>query len=160
MFNSDDLIEFIVLYANVKDSMYLYNESGTELTQFGNYDNATIITNGNITYLLVNNIEGGDSTVIYSLPGQMTTDISQTKVQTLNKLTAYPNPTANTINLLYNLKPGETTQMRIYNVNGVLIDTKTIDSNFDRIQLNVENYAPGIYFYEVNGQSSRFIVNK
>lgn len=71
---------------------------------------------------------------------------------------AYPNPARNTISLPYNLNKGEQAEMLIYDVNGKMIEKKTIDSTFDKILLNVESYTPGIYFYSVNGVSHKFVV--
>jgi hypothetical protein len=64
-----------------------------------------------------------------------------------------------TISLPYKLQQGETSVMRILNTNGQLIETKNIGSDFEQIQLNVSNYRKGMYIYEVNGVSQRFVVN-
>lgn len=75
-----------------------------------------------------------------------------------NTQSAYPNPSNSIINLPYKLNQGETSVMRIFNMNGQLIETKRIDYVFDKIMLNVSNYAKGTYIYEVNNVSNRFIV--
>jgi hypothetical protein len=167
LFNSDNLIEFIIEFGSGDgiDAAKLYNENGTQLFDFGSCSFLSVYLDCNKTKLLIRNrnyngvIGLPDSCYIYSLPGQMLTAIATNNTETLMKL-AYPNPTKNTITLPYNLQPGETSIIRIYNANGILIYTKMIDSNFDRIQLNVKNYSSGIYFYEINGKTSKFIVNK
>jgi len=82
-----------------------------------------------------------------------------TNILNTTSLLSYPNPAKTTINLPYRLKQGETSVMNIYNANGQLMETKKIDFVFDKIQLNVSGYTKGIYFYEVNGVSNKFIVN-
>ncbi len=46
--------------------------------------------------------------------------------------------------------------MNIYGINVELIESKRIDSVFDKILLDVSGYAKGTYLYEVNGASNRF----
>lgn len=53
---------------------------------------------------------------------------------------------------------GETTSMSIYDLNGRLIERFNIGAHFNQVQLNVSSYSPGIYLYEYNGKSNRFIV--
>jgi len=70
----------------------------------------------------------------------------------------YPNPTNTAINLPYNLEKGETSVMRISSITGQLVEIIQIDFTADKILLNVSGYAKGVYLYEVNGVSNRFIV--
>lgn len=97
-----------------------------------------------------------DTYEIYSIDGYE----SVKNVRTTSFGHAYPNPARNTISLPYNLNKGEQAEMLIYDVNGKMIEKKTIDSTFDKILLNVESYTPGIYFYSVNGVSHKFVVNR
>jgi len=96
-------------------------------------------------------------TEIYSLPGVFTgvKNIQQNNTSLL----PYPNPANTIITLPYQLKQGETSAMRIYSINGQLIETKQIDFVFDKVLLNVSSYTKGMYLYEVNGISNRFIVD-
>ena len=48
--------------------------------------------------------------------------------------------------------------MRISNIQGQLVELKQIDYVFDKIILNVSNYSKGVYIYEVNGVSNKFVV--
>jgi hypothetical protein len=77
-------------------------------------------------------------TEIYSLPGK-TTSVAPMVSNTISK-SPYPNPTNTTITLPYKLKQGETSTMHIYSMNGQLIETKQIDSGYDKILLNVSGY--------------------
>ena len=58
----------------------------------------------------------------------------------------------------YTLQPGETSQLRVYNMNGQLLETFHIGSDFDKILLNVSNYPKGTYIYTYNGVSKKFVV--
>ena len=49
--------------------------------------------------------------------------------------------------------------MNIFNTKGQLIEAKQIDFSFDKILLNISNYSKGVYLYEVNGISKRFVVD-
>lgn len=98
--------------------------------------------------------DGTTYTEVYSVDGY---DLNE-KIMATSFGHAYPNPARNTISLPYNLNKGEQAEMLIYDVNGKMIEKKTIDSTFDKILLNVESYTPGIYFYSVNGVSHKFVV--
>ncbi|MDR1678374.1 MAG: T9SS type A sorting domain-containing protein [Prevotellaceae bacterium] len=71
----------------------------------------------------------------------------------------YPNPANTIVTLPYKLAQGKTSVMNIYSTSGQLIESKQIDSVFDRILLNVSGYAKGIYLYEANDVSNRFFTN-
>ena len=73
-------------------------------------------------------------------------------------LLPYPNPASSIVNLPYEIPQGTTAEMRIFNLDGQLVDVKQIGSHFNNIQLNVDNYTAGIYFYEYNGNKGKFIV--
>ena len=70
----------------------------------------------------------------------------------------YPNPASSIVNLPYEIPQGTTAEMRIFNLDGQLVDVKQIGSHFNNIQLNVDNYTPGLYLYEYNGNKGKFIV--
>ena len=165
LFNSDNLIEFIFVTSNGTDySMKLYDENQNELKDFGNRYSASVITGNGISKLFVMQLTYDSTTKlytylneIYSLPGSLPTIVSSQK--SANIQTAYPNPTNTFVNLPYKLPNGQTSMMRIFDSNGQLVEQKQIDSTFDMILLNVESYHSGLYFYEYNGYSNKFIVN-
>ena len=69
----------------------------------------------------------------------------------------YPNPANMTVTIPYTLN-GKSTEMHIYDSRGVLVDTKTIYPDAEWIDLNVSTFRPGIYIYEYNGISNKFVV--
>ena len=177
LFNDDNKIEFIVQFVfgeMVEDSdgnhhyiyrnkIILYNEDGVILKDFGEEVSETyvdVIKVNEQFKLMVRRYDYGESeysaTEIYSLPGKISS-IAPISGNNISKL-PYPNPTNATITLPYKLQQGETSIMRIHTMNGQLIETKQIDATFDKLLLNVSKYARGMYLYEVNGVSNRFIV--
>ena len=72
--------------------------------------------------------------------------------------TPYPNPAVNSINLPYKLEPGITSVIKVYNMNGQMIDNFKIGSDFEAITIDVSHYFKGVYTYEYNGISNKFIV--
>ena len=163
LFNTDSYIEFIVVINNGADySMKLYNENQEVIKDFGDRYYAFLILGNGYSKLLTRNINFSSQPYIYiddiySLPGNMPNSISTLKPTTLQP--AFPNPASITVNLPYALENGQRSIMRIFNSNGQLIEQKQIDSAFNMIILNVESYPSGIYLYEYNGVSNRFIVN-
>ncbi len=162
LFNNDNSIEFIVNNDNSQQpSLLLFDENGKLLMNFGTVINVKTFLDGNKTKMIF--ISSSDANMsnnyyIYSLPGQLTTN--EQEINSSISSTAYPNPAVNSITLPYSLMPGEFATMKIFNSNGILINSKNIDSNFDKILLNVESYTPGIYFYSVKEKTNKFIVNK
>jgi len=164
LFNNDDKIEFMAHFFEDGGvggaKLLLYNEDGTIIKDFGVTVDGTWFLiykiNEQFKLILYKTLTGQNATEIYSLPG--TLSIESPKIGTSFLQPPYPNPANSTITLPYQLKQGEISIMRIYNINGQLIESKHIGSDFDKILLNVSNYRKGMYIYEVNGESKRFIV--
>jgi hypothetical protein len=57
-----------------------------------------------------------------------------------NVKSAYPNPAKTIIVLPYVLEKEQTSMIKIYKLNGQLVEQKQIDSDFDKLFLNVEFY--------------------
>lgn len=143
----------------------MYDSNGNIIKNWGRdvyvnveSDDITIYLSSQFQNKLIFNIynrnTGEDFTEVYSIDGYEST--SEKTIRSFSH--AYPNPARNTISLPYNLGKGEKAEMLIYDVNGKMIEKKTIDSTFDKILLNVESYTPGVYFYSVNGISQKFVV--
>ncbi|MEE4196568.1 MAG: T9SS type A sorting domain-containing protein [Bacteroidales bacterium] len=185
LFNTDEAIEFLISYSNSNGDiifkMFLYDENGNILYDFGKAYSAyayiannqfKLVTNDypvtytnfpteytyeyNIKYYLlegeVSTTDGDDT----DTDGEVSNKTSDIKISSNNL--PYPNPSTSYVNLTYSIKNGERAVMNIYNINGKFIEQKIIDSHFDKIILNISEYTPGIYFYEVNGNTKKFIV--
>jgi hypothetical protein len=95
-------------------------------------------------------------TKIYSLPGSyppqpVIVKENHTGTELANP---YPNPTNKQITLPYQLPKGQSGTLTIYNMEGKVIKTYTIDSMFHDIILNASELPKGMYLYSVesNGQ--------
>ncbi len=166
LFNTDSKIEFIAIVGDgfTNNSMKLYSEEGSVIKNFGNKYYAHTISAYGVTKLRVYNftydanynpISYTDE--IYSVPGSATVQVND---MTFPEHLPFPNPANQTISLPYTLEPNQHSELNIYNLKGQLLDKKHIDSNFNNILLNVEGYQPGIYIYEYNGVSNRFLVSE
>lgn len=176
LFNSDNDYEFIVTFSKTSYSSYdnnyyksiLYDINGKVIKDFGTGSSITIypflfIINNQYKLMVLRTIYDIENnsitnTEIYSVPRTYSSlNVSEYKIN--KNQTAYPNPTHYSITLPYQLKQGEISEMLIFNIKGQLVESKQIDFLFDKILLDVSNYSKGIYFYEVNGMSSKFVVN-
>lgn len=155
LFNSDNLYEFILVTTDYMDyKMKLYNENNVMLKDFGNKFGAGVIQHNGVSKLMVRGFTSND---IYSVPGSIPTGLSGKSDYNAN---AFPNPASNCITLPYTLHPGNKATLKVFSADGRLMDQKEINAVFNSIQLNVDNYPPGLYFYDYNGISHKFIVSK
>lgn len=106
------------------------------------------------TYKFV--IEVPHATYIYSCPGNGETSTSVENVPAKVKRNAYPNPANELVTLPY--EANGAISMKIYDMQGKLVERKFLDNNKQELQLNVKDYPSGMYFFEVNGESNSFIV--
>ena len=106
------------------------------------------------TYKFV--IELPHETYIYSCPGNGEATTSVENVPAKVKRNAYPNPANELVTLPY--EANGATSMKIYDMQGKLVERKFLDKNKQELQLNVKDYPSGMYFFEVNGESNSFVV--
>ena len=100
--------------------------------------------------------DGPRKTYIYSCPGNGETTTSVENVPAKVKRNAFPNPATDLVTLPYDANGA--TSMKIYDMQGKLVERKFLDKNKQELQLNVKDYPTGMYFFEVNGESNSFIV--
>jgi len=161
--NTDDKIEFLtIVYIDHSDGTmdcfsYIINEDGDIIHECGSdpiYPHSVHKVGNQLRAY------GGEGGIvrIYSLGGNYNPSTMVTYTQSSSSLNPYPNPSRNTITLPYTLQPGETAQLRVFNMSGQLLETFNIGSDFDKIELNVSNYAKGTYIYTYNGVSKKFVV--
>ncbi|MBQ5388012.1 MAG: T9SS type A sorting domain-containing protein [Paludibacteraceae bacterium] len=93
---------------------------------------------------------------VYACPGNGEATTSVENVPAKVKRNAYPNPATDLVTLPYDANGA--TSMKIYDMQGKLVERKFLDKNKQELQLNVKNYPTGMYFFEVNGESNSFIV--
>ena len=100
--------------------------------------------------------DGVDKTYIYSCPGNGETTTSVQNVPAKVKRNAYPNPASDLVTLPYEVDGA--TSMKIYDMQGKLVERKFLDESKQELQLDIKDYTSGMYFFEVNGESNSFIV--
>lgn len=94
--------------------------------------------------------------LVYSCPGNGETTTSVENVPAKVKRNAYPSPASDLVTLPYDANGA--TSMKIYDMQGKLVERKFLDKSKQELQLNVKDYPSGMYFFEVNGESNSFIV--
>ncbi len=75
----------------------------------------------------------------YSTTGSNETELDE-------KLYIYPNPSSDLINIDL---PNEAEMLSIYNTSGEIIKSLSLNSNMDVLQLDITNFAKGLYIVEV-----------
>jgi hypothetical protein len=167
IFNTDSKLEFLVSFIKTPITttaemssyywMRLYDENGNILKDFGTTYMFTptlvALSNGNYI-LLVQKTEqittNPDNTTtikykteVYSLPGKKEVSSISSPPQIKERK-----------ELAYKLKEGETATMKIYNIKGQVVETKTIDHTFNKILLNTARYPRGTYIYKINDKNA------
>ena len=135
----------------------IFHENGTVLQNISleEDDYWYFITKIGSDYKFV--VRTSSKTYIYSCPGDGETATSVEYVPAKVKRNAYPNPATDLVTLPYEVDGA--TSMKIYDMQGKLVERKFLDKSKQELQLNVKNYPTGMYFFEVNGESNSFIVD-
>lgn len=169
-FNNDDEFEFMVRYelkdydgSNESSKLILFDSKGNILKDFGSacwldWPNLLYLIN-NQSYIIVEKGYTENSAIeIYSVP--TTVNPNQLKSATISNSTllAFPNPAKTFVNLSYNVSGVEDAEMVITDASGRVVERRIVNAMQDNLRLNVANYKRGMYFYEVQGFTGRFIV--
>lgn len=133
----------------------LINETGSIINTIPHSGMPALKKVGGQYKLFVMDEEGG-KTYVYSCPGNGEVTTSVENVPAKVKRNAYPNPASDLVILPYDANGA--TSMKIYDMQGKLVERKFLDKNKQELQLNVKDYPSGMYFFEVNGESNSFIV--
>ena len=172
LINTDDKVELFVSAnssqtSNTNSTALIINEDGQIIHSFGyNYmlnSMGFFNVNGQIKMLVMEYQFTTHQTLsylysVYSCYGNFTPSGITSMSSTLDAVQPFPNPAVNTINLTYKLEPGKTSVIRVYNMNGQLMDSFNIGSDFEAIIVDLSHYAKGIYIYEYDGISNKFVV--
>lgn len=153
LFNNDDKIEICLSPMNQVGSVstMILNEDGEVLfKEYGSLISNLYRAGDELRFEVYK--EGSGVVKVYATQGNFSVDEMVTVPQS-----PYPNPAYMTVSIPYTLD-GKSTDMHIYDSRGVLMETKTIYPDAEWIDLNVSTYRPGVYIYEYNGVSNRFIV--
>lgn len=174
IFNNDDEYEFMVTYkltdntnweSNEYQKIIVFDSKGNIVKDFGTAREMWWFLNGvfllnNQAYIIIEkyNANGGYTKELYSVP--TTVNPNQLKSATISNttLSAFPNPAKTFVNLSYNVSGVEDAEMVITDANGRVVERRIVNAMQDNLRLNVANYKRGMYFYEVQGFTGRFIV--
>lgn len=169
-FNNDDEFEFMVRYelkdydgSNESSKLILFDSKGNILKDFGSacwldWPNLLYLIN-NQSYIIIEKGYTENSAIeIYSVP--TTVNPNQLKSATISNttLSAFPNPAKTFVNLSYNVSGVEDAEMVITDASGRVVERRIVNAMQDNLRLNVANYKRGMYFYEVQGFTGRFLV--
>jgi len=101
-----------------------------------------------------------DPTIRLALkPGSGNVSISadlSASISTLNQ--NYPNPAQNTTNIEFTLANGGNAEFTVMNIHGQVIETRNLENlngGNHSIQLNLDNYASGIYMYSLKAGNQK-----
>ena len=162
IFNSDNLLEIVVVFDNYPDQIIrIYNEDGVLVKDFGGgyvfddiFDFHVFHDSTTGTNKLRLRKDALNTTEIYNLG---TTSLAAKEIQTKNKLSAFPIPTNKIFNI-YNPQNGAN-KVEVYDTSGKLIINKSFGISENKISIDVENLPKGVYIYKVGDLSSKFIKN-
>lgn len=168
LFNSDDLIEFIVFSSNNTDfyikKATLLNENAIVLQEFGNKNEAFVIKTIEGTYKLITYLQPYGQIPattdyvfdVYNLPGTTLNTVTNKKIDE-NSFISYPNPAANRIAITNPLKNGENGMLEVFDINGKKVLQKKIYGVNTELNLDVTDLTRGVYIYSINGKTNKFI---
>ncbi len=169
IFNNDDELECMITYVSESGGDYsekfvLFDSKGNIIKDFGNayhmwwYNSLYLINNQ--SYIIIKRVDRNYKATfeIYSVP--TTVNPNQLKSATISNptLSAFPNPAKTFVNLSYNVSGVEDAEMVITDASGRVVERRIVNAMQDNLRLNVANYKRGMYFYEIQGFTGRFIV--
>ena len=154
IFTNDGAICYITPNSD-RSGYSLIHETGITISTIPHYG-MLVLKKVDGQYKLFVADEKGFKTYVYSCPGNGETATNVQNVPAKVKRNAYPNPATDFVTLPYDANGA--TSMKIYDMQGKLVERKFLDKSNQELQLNVKDYPSGMYFFEVNGESNSFIV--
>ena len=95
-------------------------------------------------------------TNVYSLPGILVSTGELALRQPDLLLNAYPNPASDIIKLAYELPENiRIAKMNLLDSNGRMVRNFTVDDHTDHLELNVSDFSPGVYYYNIEYNNHR-----
>lgn len=82
-------------------------------------------------------------------------EVSSIDENNINGLMVYPNPANDFVRL--SAISGQLSVVKVYNTMGMLVDEIKVNSN--EVMINVSDYTPGVYFFNIDGEVVKIIKN-
>lgn len=163
LFDTDNLIEFVVGYRNTSAPFdipsKIYNENGVLLLQSYSQDEFNIMNIGGVYKLMKYSTVSGsvDSTKVYSLAGDLPCDACDVAASVFENnsnstLTAnpFPNPTNEQLTIPYHFINGENNgKIVVYDIAGKEIQEYKVDNTFTNLVIDTRNFSSGTYYYKL-----------
>jgi len=100
-------------------------------------------------------------TSIYNLPGLYVSAETMTYEKPGMSLNAFPNPASDKIKLVYELPENiRIARLNLMDSNGRTIRNFTVDNHTDHLELNVNGFSPGVYYYSIEYNNLRSLIKK
>ncbi len=106
------------------------------------------------------------SQLVFSLFGEVENFKNRKSENTNEKIdiALYPNPTNSNFDIKFNKKPSERIHVKVLDISGKKIFTKTFDENQNKYSINTENWFSGIYIIRVTSNNtevtSKIVISK
>ncbi len=179
LFNTDNSIELLYVSYTYNSTLAYYTydtriatETGTILLSLPGCGYSAVYTAQSGSKLLtwIYDYSVSPSTVstqVYTIPGQVTTDIHSSPIESNSMLqTAFPNPAINSTTIPYTL-PANVNQaeLKIYNTGGMAVKSYTVDHTFNSILVQTNDLTAGIYVYRIEAanfksESHKLVISK
>lgn len=163
--NGDEKIEFFACWG-CEDAyyLYLYDEDGNVIFNFGQVDyiynygldevsDCFIETKEGFKMILVKERDKIYDVYSFGVSSTSSLELQDTKI---NK--AYPNPSNTILNIPCRLTKSNQAFLTIYDLSGGMVEKRQIDKNTNSLTLNISSYKPGIYMYEYENITQKFVV--
>lgn len=164
---------------------YLYDEPGQYYTFTAKVikeDGTLLLTIPGCQYIYVHTLSDGSTkmtaysydysltpytvqTLVYSLPGQMTSFDVEENAPNANVLNAFPNPAQSFATIPYELPASEKSgEILLTNAVGKIIKTIPVNDNTSSVTIETTQYPRGIYFYHLQArnwksQARKLVIN-
>lgn len=99
-------------------------------------------------------------TTVDSTTVSTTSGINDAKEMSLDIISLYPNPAANTVNVHYKTQGAATVTMRISDITGRVLQNHTVESkNMENVEpINISELKPAIYFLQISTPSGQKVL--
>ncbi len=103
------------------------------------------------------NFHAEHTAFIFMQPPDDSLNVSITEVEAPSMLPAYPNPATSEVHLPYQMNQNAA-ELAIYNMEGRLVEKRTVYGASNEAVIDVTNYPQGVYVYRLGGTARKFVV--